>query len=58
MRVVDPGLALTPLGRRWVGGALLVGGLVLLVLAGSALVVLAGAGLLIVGAWVRGCDDI
>ena len=53
----DPGLALTPLGRRWVGGALLVGGAVLLLTAGAPLVALLGAGLLVLGARVRGCDD-
>ena len=58
MAMIDPGLRLTPLGRRWVGGALLVGGLVLLVLAESPLAGLAGAGLLVLGAQVRGDDDI
>lgn len=57
MRVVDPGLRLTPLGRRWVGNALIVGGMVLLLTAGAPLAVLAGAGLLALGARVRGCDD-
>lgn len=53
----DPGLALTPLGRRCVWGALLVGGLTLLVLAGSPLAALMGAGLLVLGGRVRGRDD-
>lgn len=58
MRVVDPGVRLTPLGRRWVGGALLVGGMVLMLMGPTPLAVLAGAGLLALGARVRGCNDL